>query len=77
MHYNHNGINKYDDLIGNIYAEITILPGLKFRTDFGLSSTSTTINVLPIFYVNPVYIQYQDPITSNGWEKHSSTISTM
>lgn len=35
MHYNHNGINKYDDLIGNIYAEITIFPGLKFRTDFG------------------------------------------
>lgn len=35
MHYKYNGINNYDDFIGDIYAEIQILPGLKFRTDFG------------------------------------------
>ncbi len=35
MHNDFNGINKYDDIIGDIYAEIQILPGLKFRTDFG------------------------------------------
>jgi TonB-linked SusC/RagA family outer membrane protein len=35
MHYNYNGENKYDDIIGNVYAEIEIIDGLKFRTDFG------------------------------------------
>lgn len=35
MHYNFNGVNKYDDIIGDIYAEIQLMPGLKFRTDFG------------------------------------------
>ncbi|MBN1924996.1 MAG: TonB-dependent receptor [Prolixibacteraceae bacterium] len=35
MHYNYNGVNNWDDLVGNIYAEIEIIPGLKFRTDFG------------------------------------------
>jgi TonB-linked SusC/RagA family outer membrane protein len=35
LHYKYNGVNNYDDIIGNIYAEISILPGLKFRTDFG------------------------------------------
>jgi len=35
MHYNNNGVNSYDNIIGNIYAEIQIIPGLKFRTDFG------------------------------------------
>jgi TonB-dependent starch-binding outer membrane protein SusC len=35
MHYNFNGINKNDDLIGNVYAELEIVKGLKFRSDFG------------------------------------------
>jgi TonB-dependent starch-binding outer membrane protein SusC len=35
MHYNYNGVNNHDDLIGDIFAEIKILPGLKFRSDFG------------------------------------------
>lgn len=35
MHYKFNGLNKSDDLIGNVYAEIEIMPGLKFRSDFG------------------------------------------
>jgi TonB-linked SusC/RagA family outer membrane protein len=44
MHYYYNDINKYDDIIGNIYAEIEIIKGLKFRTDFGgsLYFTNTT-----------------------------------
>lgn len=37
MHYNYNGIENWDDLIGNIYAEIEIIPGLKFKTDFGMT----------------------------------------
>ncbi|MBN2520486.1 MAG: SusC/RagA family TonB-linked outer membrane protein, partial [Bacteroidales bacterium] len=35
MHYNYNDITKNDDLIGDIYAELEIIKGLKFRTDFG------------------------------------------
>ncbi len=44
MNYYYNDINKYDDIIGNIYAEIEIIKGLKFRTDFGgnLYFTNTT-----------------------------------
>lgn len=35
MHYKYNEKNKYDDVIGNFYAEVEIIKGLKFRTDFG------------------------------------------
>ena len=35
MNYNYNGKNRYDDIIGDVYAEIEIIKGLKFRTDFG------------------------------------------
>jgi TonB-linked SusC/RagA family outer membrane protein len=35
MHYNYNSINKNDDLIGDIYLEVEIIKGLKFRSDIG------------------------------------------
>jgi TonB-linked SusC/RagA family outer membrane protein len=35
MHYKYNGQNKYDDLIGDVYAEAEIIKGLKLRSDFG------------------------------------------
>lgn len=35
IHYKYNGINNYDDLIGNVFVELDILPGLKFKSDFG------------------------------------------
>jgi TonB-dependent starch-binding outer membrane protein SusC len=47
MHYNFNDINKNDDLIGDVYMEVQILKGLKFRSDFGASlafQNNTTAN---------------------------------
>ena len=35
MHYQYNGINYYDDIVGNAFAELEIIKGLKCRTDFG------------------------------------------
>ncbi|MBN2274021.1 MAG: TonB-dependent receptor [Bacteroidales bacterium] len=54
MHYQYNSKNKYDDLIGNVYAEIEILKGLKFRTDFGGSLYFTqTTSVTDTFQITP------------------------
>jgi TonB-dependent starch-binding outer membrane protein SusC len=60
MHYNYNGINNSDDVIGDIFAEITILPGLKFRTDFGgtlnytyYSSYTDTFHLTPSIFNYP------------------------
>jgi TonB-dependent starch-binding outer membrane protein SusC len=60
MHYNYNGVNNYDDLVGNIYAEIDILPGLKFRSDFGATlnfgyynSYTDTFTLTPYTYNQP------------------------
>lgn len=35
MNYEYNQKHNNDDVVGNIYAELEILKGLKFRTDFG------------------------------------------
>ena len=35
MHYNYNGNTKNDDIVGNIYAELEPVKGLKVRSDFG------------------------------------------
>jgi len=35
LHYNNNAITNNDDIIGDVYAEIQITKGLKFRSDFG------------------------------------------
>ena len=35
MHYNYNEKKNNDDLIGDIYVELEIMKGLKFRSDFG------------------------------------------
>ncbi len=39
MHYQYNGINTYDDVIGDAFAELQIIEGLKFRTDIGATMT--------------------------------------
>ncbi|UCH13516.1 MAG: TonB-dependent receptor, partial [Bacteroidales bacterium] len=54
MHYNFNEINKYDDIIGDIYAELEIIPGLRLRSDFGGSlSFSHLSNALDTFQLTP------------------------
>jgi TonB-linked SusC/RagA family outer membrane protein len=35
MHYQYNGVNDYDDIIGDAFAELDIIEGLKFRSDLG------------------------------------------
>ncbi len=34
-HYNYNQVNRSDNIVGDIYAELEFIPGLKYRTDFG------------------------------------------
>jgi TonB-dependent starch-binding outer membrane protein SusC len=54
MHFNYNGVNKYDDIIGNIYAELEIIKGLKYRTDFGATlNFSDYSNHSDIFELTP------------------------
>ena len=55
MHYNFNSNYKYDDVIGDIYAEFEPVSGLKFRSAFGgtlnfyqSSSVTDTFTITPI-----------------------------
>ncbi len=58
MHYKYNGKKKYDDMVGDIYGELSIFKGLKFRTDFG-GTLSYTYNsdYLDTFAITPVDYQ--------------------
>jgi TonB-linked SusC/RagA family outer membrane protein len=63
LHYNHNGVNNNEDIIGDVYVEIELMKGLKFRSDFGgslnfgyntdyrdsFSLTPYTYNVIPSY----------------------------
>jgi TonB-linked SusC/RagA family outer membrane protein len=54
MHYDSIGAKKYDDIIGDIYAELEIMPGLTLRSDFGGSlGFSNTSNALDTFTLTP------------------------
>lgn len=65
VHYKFNGRNNYDDIIGDLYAEIDILPGLKFRTNFGATlnfgnytSHTDSFTITPYdFNIKPDYEQ--------------------
>jgi TonB-linked SusC/RagA family outer membrane protein len=59
--YNYNGVRNTDDLIGDVYAELEIAPGLKFRSDFGgtltysyYSSYRDTFHLTPYTYNFPL-----------------------
>jgi len=65
MHYNYNQKKNYDDLIGDIYVELKLLEGLKFRSDFGgtlnysyVTEATDTFTLTPSTYKSiPTYRQ--------------------
>lgn len=47
-----NGDNKNDKLFGNVYADLTIWKGLKFKTSFGMDlANSTSKSLTPIYFL--------------------------
>jgi TonB-linked SusC/RagA family outer membrane protein len=56
MNYEYNTKHNYDDIIGNIYAELELIKGLKFRTDFGGKlNLYNSINVSDTFTITEQY----------------------
>jgi TonB-linked SusC/RagA family outer membrane protein len=54
MHYDSIGAKKYDDIIGDIYVELEIIPGLRLRSDFGSSLNFANVtNALDTFTLTP------------------------
>jgi len=54
MHYKYNSKNKSDNLMGNVFAELEIIKGLKFKSDFGMNlDISTTQTYSPIYDLSP------------------------
>lgn len=76
MHYQYNEKQHRDDLVGDIYAEIQIVKGLKFRSDFGgtfafqnNTTANDTFNLAPQV-LNPIpnYEQYMSRDFSYNWD---------
>lgn len=56
MNYEFNTKHNYDDVIGDIYAELEIVKGLKFRTDFGGKlNLYNSINISDTFKITEQY----------------------
>ncbi len=76
MNYYYNSINKYDDIIGDVYVELEFIKGLKFKTDFGGSiffeHTSSATDTFKITSQNynlvPDYRQYMERRFSYNWD---------
>ena len=70
MHYNYNDKNKYDDVIGDVYGELEIIKGLKFRSDMGatfnlfVQSTATDS-----FHLTPYTTGHTDPYYRQKMER--------
>ncbi len=76
MNYYYNSINKYDDIIGDVYVELEFINGLKFKTDFGgsiffehTSSATDTFTITSQNYNHvPDYRQYMERRFSYNWD---------
>jgi TonB-linked SusC/RagA family outer membrane protein len=76
MYYQYNEKKHRDDIIGDIYAEIQIIQGLKFKSDFGGTfafQNNTTANdsftLAPqVFNPIPNYEQYMSRDFSCNWD---------
>ncbi len=85
MHYKYNEIKRYDDLIGNVYAELEIIKGLKYRSDFGSSinfnnnSSATDSFFITPFDVNPIpdYEQFMERKFGYNWDNYISFEKTL
>jgi TonB-dependent starch-binding outer membrane protein SusC len=62
MHYDYNDHKKNDDFFGNVYAEIEILKGLKFKSDFGANlGLSYNSNATDSFKLSPQHTTNATP----------------
>ncbi len=53
-----NGKNKIDKLFGNVYAELSLFKGLKFKSSYSMDLVNATSNSLnPIYYLLPTSSQ--------------------
>ncbi len=77
MHYEYNDKNKYDDIIGNLYAEVEIINGLKFRTDIGtnyklffVTTARDSFHLTPYTTerANPYYRQRMEREVGYNWD---------
>ena len=50
MHYENLSETKFDQIIGNVYAELEFIKGLKIRSDFGIDLSYEVYN-----YFQPIY----------------------
>jgi len=55
LFYLDNNVGQTNRTVGNLYAEIDILPELQFRSSFGLDlENSESRNFAPVFFVSPL-----------------------
>jgi TonB-linked SusC/RagA family outer membrane protein len=78
--YNDNAINRSDNIVGNVYAELEVIPGLKLRTDFGgtmvfqnNSNYTDTFTLTPYDYNStPDLIQSMSRNFNYNWDNYIS-----
>nr|WP_138724591.1 TonB-dependent receptor [Pedobacter helvus] len=67
-----NGNRKIDKLLGNVYAELSILKNLKFRSSYGMDLANENVNsYTPIYYLLPTSNQTFSRVTTNFYRTNT------
>jgi TonB-dependent starch-binding outer membrane protein SusC len=80
MHYNYNDHKKNDDVFGDVYAELELIKGLKFKSDFGVTyGLSYNSNFTDSFHLSPfTYVidpKYREDMTRNVGYNWDNTVT--
>ncbi|MES2417036.1 MAG: SusC/RagA family TonB-linked outer membrane protein [Bacteroidota bacterium] len=61
-----NGATKVDKLLGNIYADLTLYKGLKFKSSYGIDLSNINVNSYsPLYYLLPTSNQNYARVSSS------------
>ncbi|NIJ43900.1 TonB-linked SusC/RagA family outer membrane protein [Wenyingzhuangia heitensis] len=68
--------NKRENFLGNLFLELDVFKGLKFRSNFGLDITNVKVDYyIPAYYVSPTYNSDVSTYNLNRSENRSMVLS--
>jgi TonB-linked SusC/RagA family outer membrane protein len=70
LYYEHMGEYKYDQVVGNIYAELEVIKGLKIRSDFGIDLAYKSYNFFQPIYTLAAQVRKLNTMAEQSLEKN-------
>ncbi len=70
LYYEYMGEYKYDQIVGNVYAELELIKGLKIRSDFGVDLSYRTYSFFQPIYTLAELVRKTNTMAEQSIEKH-------